>query len=204
MILDLTDEEAKALAKHLRDTIDYARYPFAPRLDPLKAILAKLEPPAPRPEPPPPLTAGAAPSVGRGRRRRWGRYRGPPMTLGNAATASARLLVWRPDCRLTEPAQPSGDGQVLRRRDERPGLVPASGLRMARLAARRYGGDRDGVTLGRTRSSESLRDRGNAGRLVASPRAARIDLLIVARAPRHLTPRLASASASPRGISRLR
>lgn len=48
MTLDLTEDEATALAKHLGDAIDYARYPFAPRLDPLKAILAKLEPLPPR------------------------------------------------------------------------------------------------------------------------------------------------------------
>jgi hypothetical protein len=70
MNLDLTDEEAAALTHHLRDAIDYARYPFAPRLDLLKAILAKLDPPAPRPEPLPPLRPGMAPSHGRGRRRR--------------------------------------------------------------------------------------------------------------------------------------
>lgn len=34
------------------------------RLDPLKAILAKLDPPAPRPEPLPPLRPGMAPSRG--------------------------------------------------------------------------------------------------------------------------------------------
>jgi hypothetical protein len=55
MTLDLTDEEAAALAKHLRQAIDYARYPLAPRLDPLKSVLAKPEPPKPRYEPPPPL-----------------------------------------------------------------------------------------------------------------------------------------------------
>lgn len=33
------------LAKHLRQAIDEARYPLAPRLDPLKAILSKLETP---------------------------------------------------------------------------------------------------------------------------------------------------------------
>jgi hypothetical protein len=41
MTLDLTDAETAALAKHLRQALDYARYPYAPRLDPLKAILAK-------------------------------------------------------------------------------------------------------------------------------------------------------------------
>jgi hypothetical protein len=55
MTLDLTDEEALALAPHLRGALDYARYPFAPRLDPLKSVLAKLDPPKPRPAPLPPL-----------------------------------------------------------------------------------------------------------------------------------------------------
>jgi hypothetical protein len=44
MTLDLTDDEAAALAKHLRQAIDNHRYPLAPRLDPLKSVLAKLEP----------------------------------------------------------------------------------------------------------------------------------------------------------------
>jgi hypothetical protein len=44
MQLDLTDEEVLALTRLLRQTLDYARYPLAPRLDPLKAILAKLDP----------------------------------------------------------------------------------------------------------------------------------------------------------------
>ncbi len=34
MTLDLTDQEAAALARHLRQTLDYTRYPFAPRLEP--------------------------------------------------------------------------------------------------------------------------------------------------------------------------
>ena len=70
MTLDLTDEEAAALTKHLRQALDYDPYPLAPRLDPLKAILAKLDPPAPRPEPLPPLKPGMGPRVGQGRRRR--------------------------------------------------------------------------------------------------------------------------------------
>lgn len=71
MTLDLTDDEAGALAKHLRRTLDDDPFPLAPRLDPLKAILAKLEPPVPQPEPlrslPP---AGPSPRHGRYRRRR--------------------------------------------------------------------------------------------------------------------------------------
>ncbi len=65
MTLDLTDDEARVLAKHLRRTIDDDPFPLAPRLDPLKAVLAKLDPPALRPEPLPPLKPGDAPSVGR-------------------------------------------------------------------------------------------------------------------------------------------
>jgi hypothetical protein len=48
MTLDLTDDEAAALAKHLRHAIEYDPFPYAPRLDPLKAILAKLDPPVVR------------------------------------------------------------------------------------------------------------------------------------------------------------
>jgi hypothetical protein len=70
MPLDLTEDEKLALVRLRRKTLDEDRFPFAPRLDPIKAILAKLDPPAPRPEPPPPLKPGMAPSVGRGRQRR--------------------------------------------------------------------------------------------------------------------------------------
>ena len=62
MTLDLTDEEAIALARYLRQKLDYDPYPLAPRLDPLKPILAKLDPPVPRPEPLPPLKPGMGPS----------------------------------------------------------------------------------------------------------------------------------------------
>ena len=68
--LDLTDDEKRALIALLRQTLDYARFPRAPRLDPLKAILEKLDPPPPQPEPRPPLPAYAGPRVGRGRWRR--------------------------------------------------------------------------------------------------------------------------------------
>jgi hypothetical protein len=51
MTSDLTDDEAHALAKRLHRALDDDPFSFAPRLDPLKAILAKLEPPQPRPEP---------------------------------------------------------------------------------------------------------------------------------------------------------
>ena len=68
--LELTDDEPKALDRVLRQTLDYARFPLAPRLDPLKSILAKLDPPKAPYEPPPPLKPGMGPSRGQGRRRR--------------------------------------------------------------------------------------------------------------------------------------
>ena len=49
MTLDLTDNEKLALVAHLRHALEYDPFPFAPRLDPLKAILAKLELPQPQP-----------------------------------------------------------------------------------------------------------------------------------------------------------
>jgi hypothetical protein len=67
--LDLTDEEKRALIALLKRTLEYARFPLAPRLDPLKAILAKLDPPTPQPEPLPPLRPGLAPTHGQRRRR---------------------------------------------------------------------------------------------------------------------------------------
>jgi hypothetical protein len=70
MTLDLTDDEAAALARYRRHALADERYPLAPRLAPLKAILAKLEPPAPAPDPLPPLPTGGGPRVGRGKRRR--------------------------------------------------------------------------------------------------------------------------------------
>ena len=37
--LDLTDDEKLALVAHPRHALEYDPYPYAPRLDPLKAIL---------------------------------------------------------------------------------------------------------------------------------------------------------------------
>ena len=62
--LDLTDEEEAALIRLLEQTVEDARFLYAPRLAPLNTILEKLVPPTPRP----PLPASAAPS--RGRRRK--------------------------------------------------------------------------------------------------------------------------------------
>ena len=70
MVLDLTEEETDALAGLLRRTIDYDRYPLSPRVQTLKAILAKIQPyPAREPLAPPPKSY-EPPSKGRYRRRR--------------------------------------------------------------------------------------------------------------------------------------
>jgi len=55
MNLELDDTERAALVELLRGEIEGTRFPFAPRLRPLNAILAKLapQPPAPKPFPPP-------------------------------------------------------------------------------------------------------------------------------------------------------
>jgi hypothetical protein len=68
--LALTAEERAALIGLLRRALDEARYPFSRRYDPLKAILAKLDPPTPRPAPLPSLRPGMGPTHGQGRRRR--------------------------------------------------------------------------------------------------------------------------------------
>jgi hypothetical protein len=49
--LDLDDEEAGVLVALLMRTITDDRYPLSPRRDPLKAILAKLEPAKLQPAP---------------------------------------------------------------------------------------------------------------------------------------------------------
>ena len=70
MTIELTDEEHRALVRLLRRSIDEDRFPLAPRRAPIRAILAKLEPPTPKADPLPPLKPGLAPNVGRRARRR--------------------------------------------------------------------------------------------------------------------------------------
>jgi hypothetical protein len=66
--LVLTADERRILIRLVRRAIDDDRYPLAPRLDPLKAILAKLDAAPPRPPPPRPLPSGGT-LTWRGRRR---------------------------------------------------------------------------------------------------------------------------------------
>lgn len=60
--VDFTDEELAAVSAALQKLIDDDRFPYSPRLKPLKAALAKLDspkPPKPKAPPPPPI-AGAS------------------------------------------------------------------------------------------------------------------------------------------------
>jgi hypothetical protein len=70
--IDLTDDELAALTALVRRTIDEDRFPFAPRLRPLRAALAKLDPasvPKPLPERVPLPEAPARSRDGRRARR---------------------------------------------------------------------------------------------------------------------------------------
>jgi hypothetical protein len=68
MTLDLSDPEADALARLLRDAIDRDHYPLSPPIRTLRAILAELKP-EPPPEPLPPLKTYEPPARGRYPRR---------------------------------------------------------------------------------------------------------------------------------------
>jgi hypothetical protein len=68
--VDLTDEELAAVIAALKEKLDRDRYPPAPRLEPFRAALAKLDPvAAPRPVVPPrtPLPQASRTRVPRGR-----------------------------------------------------------------------------------------------------------------------------------------
>jgi hypothetical protein len=68
MNLGLTDAEAEALTQELVAITESTRYPLSPRIQTLRAILAKLRPETVR-EPLPPLKVYEPPSKGRYRRR---------------------------------------------------------------------------------------------------------------------------------------
>ena len=63
MSADLTAADKADLAALLRDTIAADRFPLSPRVRRWKAILDKLEPPAPKREPLPPLKPPGEPSM---------------------------------------------------------------------------------------------------------------------------------------------
>ena len=68
--LDLTDEEAAALTKELDAIVRNDRYFLSPRIQTLRAILAKLRPEPARPAAAPPQRIYEPPTKGRYRRRR--------------------------------------------------------------------------------------------------------------------------------------
>ena len=70
--LELSDEEADALAQELHDIVENDRYPYSPRIRTLRAILAKLRP-EPAREPMPPRKVYAPPRGTTTKRRRTGR-----------------------------------------------------------------------------------------------------------------------------------
>jgi hypothetical protein len=51
--ISLNDDELAAVTAAIRRTLAVDRFPHAPRLDPLRAALGKLDAAAPEPDPPP-------------------------------------------------------------------------------------------------------------------------------------------------------
>jgi hypothetical protein len=70
MKLDLTDDERAELIRALRQIVEYDRFPLSPRVKALRAVLDKLEPPAPKPEPLPPMRPPGEPTLAQQRKRR--------------------------------------------------------------------------------------------------------------------------------------
>jgi hypothetical protein len=70
MNLDLTDDEIAALRDLLRRTIEGDRFPLSPRMRPLRAILAKIDPPKLSEPLPPPKPTGRPSSLLTKKRRR--------------------------------------------------------------------------------------------------------------------------------------
>lgn len=69
--IDLTDDELAATIAALKEKLDRDRYPRAPRLEPFRAALAKLDPrsvPRPVTPPRPPLPQASRARGGRQRR----------------------------------------------------------------------------------------------------------------------------------------
>jgi hypothetical protein len=51
--IDLTDDEHAAVTAAIRRAVETDRFPRAPRLDPLRSAVAKLDPAPPLPKAPP-------------------------------------------------------------------------------------------------------------------------------------------------------
>ncbi len=70
MASDLTEDDKAIIVELLRETIDRDRFPLSPKVKRLKAVLAKLDPPAPRPEPMPAPKPPGEPSLALRKKRR--------------------------------------------------------------------------------------------------------------------------------------
>jgi len=70
MASDLTEDDKATIAALLRDTIAADRFPLSPRVRSFKAILAKLDPPAPRADSLPPPKPPGERSMALTRKRR--------------------------------------------------------------------------------------------------------------------------------------
>ena len=117
MTLELTAEEHQALVRLLRRSIDEDRFPLAPRHAPIRAVLAKLEPPAPQPEPLPPRN----PAGGRASVEGVGDENASADRL-LFSTVAHRMRAWR---RIRRPRPPCGQFWMIRRFTSAQ-LVPAN------------------------------------------------------------------------------
>jgi hypothetical protein len=97
----------------LRDTIDNDRYPLSPRIQTLRGILAKFRPEPPRQplRPPPKPYAPARRAGGATGAKHLKSAPGPPMTLGNAARADVRFIVWCKECHRQVESDPAEQAQ---------------------------------------------------------------------------------------------
>jgi len=82
---------------------------------------------------------------------------GTPMTLGNAAAARVRLIVWLQGVRSPGRARPCGDRPAVRRRDRRSRLARSAGVLAMRQPRCRHGGDWDRAEVVRSRARLSAR-----------------------------------------------
>jgi hypothetical protein len=120
MHLDLSDDETGALIRELHDIVESDKFPFSPRIRTLREILGKLRPePVRKPLPPPKVYAPPRATAAQKATARVKSEPGPPMTLGGAAAAGVRLIVWCRQCRHRVEPDPAELAARLRRRDQR-------------------------------------------------------------------------------------
>jgi hypothetical protein len=79
---------------------------------------------------------------------------GPPMTLGNAAAARVRLIVWCKACSHQVEPDPRRACAPSRRGDNRSRVARAARRFPVRQRQRRHGGDRDRAAVERAETSK--------------------------------------------------